>query len=222
MHVATQNTKYAGGLLHFTAMKKEFFVLLACCAFVNALGAEIASPVSSLDTIKTTFADGSLARVYTVQKGTDVREGVAISYHPNGKVAIEAPYKDGKLNGVFRSYYESGNLWQTIGYKDGIEEGFSTNFYENGQKQSRENYKNGVLNGLSEEFDERGLVRRKIPYADGQIHGKAQIYDDLGAVKEEMTFERGIRNGAYRRYNKGVMVLDAEFKANRCVKNCDF
>ena len=43
-----------------------------------------------------------------------------------------------------------------------------------------------------------------------------------GALKEEMTFERGLRHGSYRRYNKGVKVLEAEFQANRCVKNCDF
>lgn len=222
MHVATQNTKYTGRLLHLTVMKKEFFVLFACCAFVNALAAGNAVPVSTLDTIKSTFEDGSLARIYTVQKGTDVREGVAVTYHPNGKVAVEATYKAGKLNGVFRSYYENGNLWQTIGYRDGIEDGFSTSYFENGKKQSRENYKNGVLDGMSEEYDERGLVRRKIPYSNGRIHGKAQTFDDLGGLKEEMTFERGIRHGAYRRYNKGIMVMESEFQMNRCVKNCDF
>ena len=79
-----------------------------------------------------------------------------------------------------------------------------------------------MLDGVSEEWDERGTLRRKIPYSRGQIHGVAQLYDDLGALKEEMTFERGLRHGSYRRYNKGVKVLEAEFQANRCVKNCDF
>ena len=44
----------------------------------------------------------------------------------------------------------------------------------------------------------------------------------LGAMTEEMTFERGLRNGPYRRFNKGVMFLEAIFEKNRCVKNCDF
>ncbi|SHI38522.1 Antitoxin component YwqK of the YwqJK toxin-antitoxin module [Fibrobacter sp. UWP2] len=209
-------------MLHFSAMKNLFFVLFACCGFINALAAEPEAPVSTLDTVKTMFDDGSLARLYTVRHGTDVREGVSWTYHPNGKLAIEVPYKDGKMDGVFRSYYESGKVWQTIGYRGGIEEGFSTSYYENGKKQSRESYKNGVLDGVSEEYDERGLVRRKIPYVNGHIHGKAQVYDDLGALKEEMTFENGLRNGTYRRYQKGVKVLEAEFQANRCVKNCDF
>lgn len=207
-------------MLHFSLMKKRFFVLFACCACVNGLAA--AESIDILDTVRAFFDDGSVARVYQVQKGTEIREGVALTYHTNGKVAIEANYKNGKLDGVFRAYYENGNLWQTIGYKDGVEDGISTNYYDNGKKQSSEVYKNGVLNGLSQEWDERGVIRRKMPYENGQIHGLAQIYDELGALKEEMKFEHGLRNGPYRRYKKGVKVMEAEFKNNRCVKNCDF
>lgn len=207
-------------MLHFTVMKKEFFVLFACCVCVNSLVA--AENVDILDTVRSFFDDGTVARVYQVQKGSDIREGLALTYHPGGKVAIEANYKNGKLDGVFRSYYENGNLWQTIGYKDGVEDGISTNYYDNGKKQSSEVYKNGVLNGLSQEWDERGVVRRKMPYENGQIHGKAQLFDDLGALKEEMNFVRGIRSGAYLRFKKGVKILEAEFQNNRCVKNCDF
>ena len=100
---------------------------------------------------------------HQLQKGTDIREGVSTSYHPNGKVAIEAPYKNGKLDGVFKSYYENGHLWQTIGYKDGVEEGASTDYYEDGRKKKREIYKAGVLDGKSEEWNERGLLWREIP-----------------------------------------------------------
>ncbi len=212
-------------------MKKEFFVLILCCAIGNGLAApkkavsqKEPAPANAavLDTIRETFADGSLSRIYTLQKGTDIREGVSLSYHPNGKVAVEAPYKNGKLDGVFKSFYENGNPWQTIGYKNGIEEGISTDYYENGMKKSREVYKAGVLDGMSEQFNERGLVWRKIPYVNGRVHGVAKVYDELGAIKEEMSFEYGLRNGPYRRYNKGIKVLEAEFEKNRCVKNCDF
>ena len=216
-------------------MKKEIFVILLCCGFLNALAvpskaapkkapAKKTAPQSGveLDTIRTTLDDGTLARLYTVQKGTDIREGIAYTYHPNGNVAVEAPYKNGKLDGEFKSYYESGKVWQTIGYKDGIEDGASMEFYENGIKKSREVYKAGVLDGMSEVWGERGLVVRELPYVQGQIHGVAKIYDELGALKEEMTFEHGLRNGPYRRFTKGVKTFEAIFEKNRCVKNCDF
>ena len=154
-------------------MKKGIFALLLCCGFGYGFAAGPAP--AALDTIRENFPDGSVSRVYTVQRGTDIREGVAVSYHPNGKVAIEAPYKGGKLDGVYRSYYENGKPWQTIGYRDGIEHGVSTDYYDTGIKKLREVYKNGILDGMSEEFNDRGLVWRKIPYVDGRIQGVAKI-----------------------------------------------
>lgn len=60
-------------------MKKEFFVILLCCGFINALAApskaapKKAEPKKTaqqsgveLDTIRTTLDDGTLARLYTV------------------------------------------------------------------------------------------------------------------------------------------------------------
>ena len=138
------------------------------------------------------------------------------------EVAIEAPYKNGKLDGVFKSYFENGKLWQTIGYKNGIEEGVSTVYFENGSKKSKEIYHGGILDGLTEEWDDQGKLRRKLPYMRGQLHGVAKVFDDLGGLKEEMTFDKGLREGPYRRYNRGVKVLEAEFQQNRCVKGCDF
>ena len=213
-------------------MKKVFSVYIALCGLCSLAFAQKSvahkpaaapkAPVAAYDTVKSFYEDGSPSRVYTVLKGTDIREGVSLSYHPNGKIAIEAPYKNGKLDGVFKSYYDNGNLWQTIGYKNGIEEGFTTTYFENGAKKSKEVYREGILDGLSEEWDDQGKMRRKLPYVKGQLHGVAKVFDDLGGLKEEMTFEHGLRHGAYRRYNRGIKVMESEFEQNRCVKGCDF
>lgn len=207
--------------LHLVSMKALISLCISLCGLCSIALAQN-SPAVALDTIKEFYADNSPSRIYTVQKGTDVREGVAISYHPNGKIAVEAPYKNGKLDGVFKSYYDNGKVWQTIGYKAGIEEGITTVYFENGMKKSREVYKNGNLDGLTEEWDDKGTLRRKLPYVRGQLHGVAKVFDELGSLKEEMTLEHGLRHGAYRRYSKGLKVLEAEFEQNRCVKNCDF
>ena len=82
----------------------------------------------SLDTIKTTFGDGSLARVYTVKKGTDIREGISLSYSAKGKLAVEVPYKDGKMEGTFKSYIPSGKLREQTIYKNGKESGVSEHY----------------------------------------------------------------------------------------------
>ncbi|WP_297702237.1 toxin-antitoxin system YwqK family antitoxin [uncultured Fibrobacter sp.] len=202
-------------------MKKVFLLCISLCGLCSVALAQ-KSPAVALDTIREFYADSTLSRLYTVQKGTDIREGLSLSYHPDGKVAIEAPYKNGKLDGVFKSYFANGKLWQTIGYKNGIEEGISTTYFDNGTKKSKEVYRGGILDGLTEEWDDQGKLRRKLPYMRGQLHGVAKVFDDLGGLKEEMTFDKGLREGPYRRYNRGVKVLEAEFQQNRCVKNCDF
>lgn len=175
-----------------------------------------------LDTIREAYPDGSPSRIYTVQHGTTIRQGTAISYHPNGKVAVEAPYVDGKLDGVFHSYFENGKTWQTIGYRKGIEEGITTTYFENGFKKSKEVYRSGILHGDVEEYYESGKLRRRLPYILGQLHGTAKVFDELGTVTEEMTFEKGLRHGPYRKFNKGIKTFEAKFANNRCVENCDF
>ena len=212
-------------MLHYNAMKKRFFTIFACivmgCTAIPAFAAPKSNNVA-LDTVRMTFDDGRVARIYTVKKGTDVREGVALSYHPNGKLAVEAPYRDGKLDGVLRSYDENGMPLETVGYMDGEEEGFSIIYYQNGKKKRRESYHRGVLNGLSEEWYENGKLYRQIPFDNGQIHGVFKVYDEMGFLMEDMNFVHGIRNGLYHRYTFGKVTLEAEFQNNRCVKNCNF
>ncbi len=207
-------------------MKKLFLMFFSCMLMGSVtISSALAAPADvrgALDTVWTRYDDGRVARVYTVKKGTDEREGLALSYHPNGTLAIEAPYRNGKLEGVFRSYDVNGKLHETIGYMDGVEEGYSITYYTNGKRKNREMYQRGVLNGMSEDWYENGKLRRQIPYVDGQIHGIVKIYDEMGFLVEDMNFDRGLRNGAYHRYSFGKLVLDAEFKDNRCVKNCNF
>ncbi len=212
-------------MLHYNAMEKRFFTIFAAFVMFGTAITASAAPKSAamaLDTVRTTYDDGRISRIYTVKKGTDVREGVALSYHPNGKLAVEAPYRDGKLDGVLRSYDENGKLRETVGYLDGEEEGFSIVYFENGRRKSRETYRRGVLNGVSETWDEKGKLRRQIPYENGQVHGVYKSFDEMGVIEEDMNFVRGIRNGTYHRYAFGKVVFEAEFKDNRCVKNCKF
>ena len=206
---------------------KKLFLMIFLCIVTGCTAQTVPLTGSSeisvaLDTVKTTYDDGQVSRVYTVLKGTDVREGLALSYHPNGKLAVEAPYKNGKLDGDYRSYDESGKLRETVGYRDGVEEGFSILFYENGKRKSSEKYHQGVLNGLSVDWYENGNIRRQIPYEEGQIHGIVKIYNEMGKLEEDMNFVRGLRNGTYHRYSFGKLILEAEFQNNRCVKNCNF
>ena len=57
----------------------------------------------ALDTVRILGASGAPQEIYTVQKGTTVKEGRFISYYPDGKVGVESTYRNGKLDGTFKS-----------------------------------------------------------------------------------------------------------------------
>ena len=119
-------------------------------------------------------------------------------------------------------YYENGQLMYEGAYKSSKKVGVWKVYHENGRLAFEGSYKNGEPDGIWKEWDENGKLIRQIPYENGQIHGVVKIYDDMGKVQEDMNFVHGIRNGTYHRYTFGKVTLEAEFKDNRCVKNCNF
>ena len=125
-----------------------------------------------LDTIKTTYGDGSLARSYTVKKGTSVREGLSMSYNTDGKLMIQVPYKDGKMEGLFLSYYPSGKVREKVNYKNDLESLV---------------YKNGELEGKARLFDSKGLVKEEMDFFKGMRHGYYRKYQK-GVMFQQMRF----------------------------------
>ncbi len=188
----------------------------------NYSGASSAPRATGLDTVRAFFPDGKVSRFYIVLKGTETREGVSRTFHPNGRLAIDAVYKNGTLNGLFKSYYENGFQWQLVSYVNGVENGISLSYFDNGKMKIRENYSMGILEGLHEEWDENGTLRVKIPYLHGQMQGSVKIYDEFGSLQRELDYDRGMLHGKYRVYKNGTVVSEAVFVSNRCVKNCNF
>jgi hypothetical protein len=58
---------------------------------------------------------------------------------------IEAPYKDGKMEGTTRTYYKSGELKQEMPYKNDKAEGVARDYYESGKLESEIPYKNDAV-----------------------------------------------------------------------------
>ena len=70
-------------MLHCNVMKKLFLMIFLCivtgCTAQTVPLTDSNAAPASLDTVKTTYDDGRVSRIYTVLKGTDVREGLALS-----------------------------------------------------------------------------------------------------------------------------------------------
>ncbi len=219
-----QRVNFLLGRVSVAMVGTLFFLLLPFGQTVQA--AELAQSqgkedsVRALDTVVVKYPDGVLARLYTVQKGTSILEGFSFSYHPNGKLAIEIFYKNGKTEGSLKRYAPTGRLLSVTAYADGLEHGLSESFYEDGKRQLRENYKAGELDGVSEKWDVHGVLRQRSVYVNGKMNGRAKIFDEKGLIVEEMDFKNGLREGYYRRYTRGILTEQMRFLRNRCDSGC--
>jgi len=69
--------------------------------------------------------------------------GVGFDVYSDGQLKLEANYKDGKYDGLFKIYYENGQLKEEGNFKDGELDGLLKVYYENGQLKEERNYKDG-------------------------------------------------------------------------------
>ena len=101
-----------------------------------------------------TYKDGKLTGLHI--EFSDGGQAGLITYYQNnqlhghwgryqfGRVAEEADYKDGKLDGVYKVYtLATGKLQTTAEYKDGVQNGYYRTFTPEGQMTTEYLYKDG-------------------------------------------------------------------------------
>ena len=78
-----------------------------------------------------------------------VKEGIAMIYHPNGKLQDSGAYAADYKTGNWNTWYEDGTLSSTGNYDRDSLVGNWTFYRENGQKSTDETYKNGKLQSMT-------------------------------------------------------------------------
>ena len=94
-----------------------------------------------IDADKTVKRDGLL---YEVNKETPFT-GKVLSKYENGRIKLEATFKDGQPEGKATAWHENGQKAREGTFKDGKEDGKGTKWYENGQMKSEITYKDGKI-----------------------------------------------------------------------------
>jgi antitoxin component YwqK of YwqJK toxin-antitoxin module len=84
----------------------------------------------------------------------------------NGLVVI-APYKNGKINGIFKCWRRKDGIWFDE-YKDDKQNGFSYGWYSNGQPWIEAQFTNGIRTGISRRWHKNGQLAYEISYKDGR------------------------------------------------------
>src|SRR5574344_1909395 len=71
------------------------------------------------------------------------------TYHENGKLESETPYKNCKKHGSEKWYYKNGKLNYKTQYKNGEIHGIAKWYYESGQLAKEELYVDGKYKGTN-------------------------------------------------------------------------
>jgi len=117
--------------------------------------------------------------------------GDHIDLYDTGELRYEAPYENGKINGIVKEYFKSGKLKGEANFKDGKKNGIEKLYYENEQLHLERNFKDGKKNGIAKYYNESGLLESEGEFKDDKLHGIFKIYDESGQLEAEENFKDG-------------------------------
>ena len=110
--------------------------------------------------------------------------GVAVYKHENGRIKMEAIWRDGKAEGPATWWHENGQKWMEGIWKDGKIEGPWTYWHKNGQKEGEVTYKNGKREGLWTYWHENGQKSVEATYKDGALVSETKWDEEGNEIKE--------------------------------------
>jgi len=146
-------------------------------------------------------------------KGTDdLFTGKTVSYHPNGKKAVEISYIQGKENGTNRQWYANGTLQNETQIKDGKLNGLWIDYYENGKKEQEITYEDDYMNGKCTRWYENGKVKEQGQNVHCREEGLWIFYYENGLKKEEGAFHEAQKTGLWKEYDEqGKLVREINY-----------
>ncbi|MBN2165662.1 MAG: toxin-antitoxin system YwqK family antitoxin [Marinilabiliaceae bacterium] len=130
-----------------------------------------------------------------VEKGFYVdgkKDGLWISYFPNGKEKHRITFKNGIASGLAVFYYENGKMWEQGIWEIDHWVGKYQFFYPSGQIAYDWNYnKAGKRNGVQKYYHENGNVKYSGSWENGKTSGTLKIFSELGELSGERIYKEG-------------------------------
>lgn len=133
-------------------------------------------------------AGGMITEAGIIRNG--LKDGVYMTYHPEGKIKTLANYVNGKLNGIYLEMSEREQVELKAHYKNDQLHG-SYAKYKYGRPTQELNYKNNELHGPFTEYNDRGKMSKKGSFKDGKQDGILQFFDE----EEKLMMEYNYKNG---------------------------
>lgn len=149
------------------------------------------------------------ARLGTV---SGVREGQTLYFYEDGKIKVEAYYRQGKLHGPWTYYGRQGGVLSRSWFVNGIREGKSLLYHTTGRVYSHQGYRNGLRQGRQLYFYPNGVLKSSEHYQDGVLTGDLTLYHENGRIKMQQHFVDGKLNGVERFFSvDGKLFAEATY-----------
>ncbi len=162
------------------------------------------------------FSNGELYVEGEFDKGKAV--GKWVYHHPNGTVAKEVTYEDGRPDGEVKLFNEEGKLVARREYVEGQRNGVWETYSEDGEQKLREEtYKDGKADGAFRTWYTNGQLRQETQFVDGKLEGLATEWTRVGDKRAEVNFKNGVKDGPSKLWQTDGKVIEQNFAEGKPV-----
>ena len=130
--------------------------------------------------------------------GESLPDGEHTVFYENGKPHYIVEYKNGKANGRVSEYTTEGKIYMDAIFKDGHRNGKCTHFYKNGNPFEVSDYVNGEKDGVELKYYENGKLLASRIYKKNKIQAGLKEYkaDGTAVDNENSLIVQGIDHTA--------------------------
>ncbi|HKK82408.1 MAG TPA: TonB family protein [Prolixibacteraceae bacterium] len=136
---------------------------------------------------KEVLNDSNLFTLYA--NGKLFLDGDIVHYYNSGKEKVIIPYKQNKVDGVYKEFYPSGKLKQKSTWKNNKRHGPLVLFREDGSKKVEANFSDGFKEGKEIIYYPNGNKKTLLNYTKGLLHGRQKTFKPNGRKKEKYYYE---------------------------------
>jgi len=154
---------------------------------------------------------GNLSNYRLVPWKLGVRDGVEREFK-NDKLAVEVPWRNGKMHGSRRAYSSDGKLQGETVYADGLAEGPARLWDADGNLLSECHMKAGKRHGaMTEYWIGTDQPQRVIHYKDDRVEGVVRELYRSGKLKRERQFRNDMAHGEERIFDEKENITNQRY-----------
>ncbi|MFK7770828.1 MAG: toxin-antitoxin system YwqK family antitoxin [Saprospiraceae bacterium] len=154
-----------------------------------------------------TYFDTSKTKIKsegTIDKVSQLKEGIWKNYNRKGKLVEEGPYKSDQQTGTWKYFHPSGKVKSKGELLNGKKEGIWKHFYDDGDLSFTANYVNNQQDGKCQAFYKNGKLSTESFYKNGKLNGAHITFSSKNPdTTLYLTYVDNIRMGLFKKYHDG-------------------